>query len=207
MSRTVVYLLGILGVLFFVVASIVGGFQFEEYSHISQFLSETYATGTAYGDHLRFFGYVPSGFMITLFAFFAPRYLPKSRLIKIAFWLFAIFYGLGTIVVGLFPCDEGCNREFIDPSISQIIHNLSGGLTYLIVPIIVIAIGIKARSWTNSKTYTSVTLLCGIISLIFAWLMMANPNGSYIGLYQRLVEGAILFWVLRTAILLKSTKA
>jgi hypothetical protein len=204
MSRTITYWLGILGALFFVVPAILGGFQFEEYSHISQFLSETYAVDAPYNNQLRFFGYLPSGIMLTLFAFFAPKYLPKSKLIKISFWLFAIFYGLGTVMVAIFNCDAGCNRELIDPSISQIIHNLSGGLTYLVVPFVVITIGVKARSWTNSRSYATTTLVCGVIALIFAWLMMANPNGPFIGLYQRLVEGALLFWVVRTAVFIKN---
>jgi len=37
--------------------------------------------------------------------------------------------------------------------------------------------------------------------------MMANPNGSYIGLYQRLVEGSLLFWIVKTGLLVKRTKA
>ena len=203
MSRTATYWLGIFGALFFIIAGIIGGFQFEEYSHMSQFLSETYATGTPWGNKLSYFGYMPSGAMIALFAFFAPKYLPKSKLIKIAFWLFAIFYGLGTIIVSIFRCDEGCNRDLIDPSISQIIHNISGGLTYLIVPFVVIAIGFKAKSWVNSKSYSMLAIVCGFIALIFAWLMMADPNGPHIGLYQRLVEGSILFWVIRTAFFIK----
>jgi len=207
MNRIVVFWLGILGGLFFVVPAILGGFLLEGYSHLHQFISESYATGTTYGNQLRFFGYLPSGIMIALFAFFAPKFLPRSKGVKISFWLFAIFYGLGTVAVGLFPCDEGCNREFIDPSISQIIHNLVGGLTYFIVPFLVIAIGIMAKSWTISRTYSTITLICGIIALLFAWLMMANPNGSYIGLYQRLVEGSLLFWIVKTGLLVKRTKA
>jgi len=90
------------------VPAILGGFQFEEYNHISQFISETYASGTPYGSQLRFFGYLPSGIMLFLFAISVPKFLPKSKLIKIAFWLFAVFYGLGTVMVSVFPCDEGC---------------------------------------------------------------------------------------------------
>ena len=207
MNRIIVFWLGILGVLFFVVPTILGGLLLEGYSHLHQFISESYATGTPYGSQLRFFGYLPSGILIALFAYFAPRFLPRSKGVKISFWLIAIFYGLGTVTVGLFPCDEGCNREFINPSISQIIHNLVGGLTYFIVPFLVIAVGIMAKSWTNSKSYATTAIACGAISLIFAWMMMANPNGSYIGLYQRLVEGSILFWIVKTGLLVKRTKA
>ena len=207
MHKGIVYWLGILGVMFFVVSAVLGGFQFEEYSHLKQFISESYAIGTPYGDHLRYFGYLPSGIMMALFAFLTPNYLSRSRGLKIAFWIFAIFYGLATVAVSFFPCDEGCNRDFTDPSISQIIHNLVGGLTYLIVPIVILFIGAKAKSWTDAGSYATITLIFGVISLIFAWLMMADANGSYIGLYQRLVEGSILFWVARTALLVKSTKA
>jgi len=74
------------------------------------------------------------------------------------------------------------------------------------VPFAVIVIGIKTKSWADSKPYSTITLVCGIIALVFAWLLMADPNGSYIGLYQRLVEGSILFWVFRTALFLKNSK-
>ena len=105
MNRTTTYLLGLLGVVFFAIPAIIGGFQFEEYSPISQFISETYATETPWGNKLVYLGYIPSGLMLTLFGFFAPKYLPKSKLVKIAFWFFAVFYGLGTIMVSIFRCD------------------------------------------------------------------------------------------------------
>lgn len=204
MSKTITFWLGILGVLFFTVPAVIGGLQFEQYSPISQFISETYATGTPWGNQLSYLGYIPSGAMMALFGFFAPNYVPKSKLIKIAFWLFAIFYGLGTIVVAIFRCDEGCNRELINPSTSQIIHNIAGGLAYLIVPFAIIAIGVKAKYWSGSKSYANITLVCGAITLIFAWLVMVSFNGSYVGLYQRLAEGSVLFWVIRTAFFIKS---
>jgi hypothetical protein len=39
---------GLLGVLFFISATILGGWQFPSYSHISQLISESYAIGTPY---------------------------------------------------------------------------------------------------------------------------------------------------------------
>lgn len=203
MNKTATYWFGILGILFFIIPAILGGFQFDDYSHISQFISEIYATGTPYGEKLRFFGYIPSGIFLTLFAFSAPSFLPKTKGVKTIFILFGIFYGLGTILTSIFPCDEGCNPELIDPTLSQIIHNISGALTYLIVPLVVLFIGVKARSWANSKSYVSFTLICGVIAFVFAGALMASPKGDFIGLFQRLVEGSILLWVLCTAFYVK----
>jgi len=45
---------GLLGVLFFISATILGGWQFPSYSHISQLISESYAIGTLYGHQLRY---------------------------------------------------------------------------------------------------------------------------------------------------------
>jgi hypothetical protein len=61
MSNTAVFWTGILGVTFFGVASVLGGFQLENYDPISQYISETYAVDTPYGKALRFFAYIPSG--------------------------------------------------------------------------------------------------------------------------------------------------
>lgn len=205
MNKTITYWFGILGVLFFIISAILGGFQFDDYSHIGQFISESYATGTPNGEELRYFGYIPSGIFLMGFAFAAPKFLQKSKSLKTVFILFGIFYGFGTIITSIFPCDDRCNPEFINPTLSQIIHNISGALTYLIVPLLIILIGVNAKSWAN-KTYASSTLICGVIAFVFAGVLMASPKGDFIGLFQRLVEGSILLWVLTTAFYVKKNK-
>ena len=138
MSNKLLFYIGILGVTFFVIASILGGFQFDDYDPISQYISETVAVDAPYGKTLRFFGFIPSGILLTIFAFEGLKKFPKSNLTKIGFWGLGVFYGIATIIVGIFPCDKGCNKELIDPSISQIIHNLTGMMTYIFVPISII---------------------------------------------------------------------
>jgi len=204
MNKKTTFWLGILGALLFITPSILGGFQFENYSHIHQFISESYAFGTPYGIYMRFLGFVPSGFLITLFTFSAYKQLPKGSLTKIGLIGFGIFYGIGNIIVGIFPCDAGCNKEFINPSISQIIHNLSGALTYLIVPICLILIGISSRKYNNSKYISIASITCGIIALVFSMLLSNNPAGDYIGLFQRVIESSILFWLINFAFYIKN---
>lgn len=194
---------GILGVSLFVVAVVLGGLQFEQYSHVQQFISESYATGTPFGPQLRYGLYIPSGILIALFAFLSPSILPKSGVIKWSFYGIGIFYGLATIVVSLFPCDLGCNREFINPSISQVIHNAMGALTYLIVPVCIVAIGIKAAKWTNGTKLYKVSLFCGMTAFCLMLVLAQNPLGAHVGLQQRIIEGSILFWIMYTAFSIK----
>jgi hypothetical protein len=204
MNKTITFWLGILGALFFITPSVLGGLQFENYSHISQFISESYAFGTPYGVYMRFLGFIPSGILITMFSFSCWKLLPKSNVLKIGLFGFGVFYGIGTIMVGLFPCDEGCNKELINPSVSQLIHNLFGGLTYLIVPACLILIGFSSRKWSDSTSFSSLSIICGTTALMFSMLLLSDSDGNYIGLFQRITEGSILFWLINFAFYIKN---
>ena len=203
MSDKLVFWTGILGVTFFGVASILGGFQFDSYNPISQYISETMAVNTPYGKVLRFFGYVPSGVLLTIFSFAAINKFPAAKLTKIGFWGLGIFYGIATIVVGLFPCDKGCNKEFVDPSISQIIHNSTGLLTYIFVPISIIIIGISLRQLTKYHRLSKIAIVCGMICILFIGLLLSDPSTNYAGLFQRIIEGTFIIWIISCCISIK----
>lgn len=206
MNKTTTFWFGIFGVILFIIPTVLGGFQFETYSHISQFISESYASGTPYGIYMRLLGFIPSGILIALFAFSASMLLPKPRLAKISLIGFGLFYGIGTIIVGVFPCDTGCNKEFINPSISQIIHNSSGALTYLFVPACVILIGIGSRKWNNGKSISILSIVCGAAALGSSLMLSNDPTGDYIGLFQRIIESFMLFWLINFAFYIKNYK-
>jgi hypothetical protein len=195
MNKTFTFWFGILGVLFFIIPSAIGGFQFENYSHIKQFISETYAIDAPYGIYLRLFGFIPSGIFIILFSFSALKILPKSNLLKIGLIGFAFLYGFGTILVSIFPCDAGCNKELINPSLSQIIHTFSGALTYTFVPFCLFLIGISAKKWKDGMHMVILSVLCGAVAFLLSMLLSNNPTGPYIGLIQRIVEISVLLWI------------
>lgn len=206
MSEKVLFWIGILGVTFFGVASLLGGFQFTNYNPISQYISETMAIGTPYGKELRYLGYIPSGILLTIFSFLAIKKLPKSNLTKIGFWGLGVFYGIATIIVGIFPCDKGCNKELIDPSISQLIHNLTGFLTYVFVPISIIIIGIGLREQKNYNGLSKVALICGLNCIVFIGLLLSDPLTKYAGLYQRIIEGTFIIWIIACSIFIRKRK-
>jgi hypothetical protein len=206
MNNKITFLIGILGVSLFVVSSILGGFLIENYNELSQYISESYAIDTEYGKILRIFGYIPSGILITLFCFLGVRYFQPSKLLKIGFYGIGIFYGLATVVVGIFPCDSGCNKELIDPSSSQLIHNFVGLLTYLFVPVFMILIGLGLKKSTNNNTFSLQSIVFGAISILFVYILLSNSNSEYIGLYQRIIESVFVIWIVFCAFVIKNKK-
>lgn len=195
---------GILGVVFFITSTILGGLNLLNYSHISNLISESYANGTAYGTQLRFFGFIPSGIFIAIFAFLAIKILPQSITTQIGFFAVAIFYGFGTVMVSIFPYDSSFDKELNNPSLSNLIHNFIGMLTYLVVPISLIIIGFAARNWKLGKNISLISILCGIISMLFVGILSAEIQSKYVGLYQRIIEGSILVWIVTCSFYLKS---
>lgn len=205
MSKLSVSVIGLLGVALFVIAAVVGALIIPGYSQLSQYLSESYAIDTKYGIYLRLFGYIPSGLLILLFCFLARKHLPKSRAASIALKGIGLFYGGGTLLTGIFPCDAGCNKEMIDPSIAQLIHSLSGLVTYLTVPFLVLLLGITAFKWKEPKGVGSIITLCGLLAIVFSFLFFTQLDSAIGGLYQRILEGSILLSVTFMAFTIKRT--
>ena len=204
MNRIKAYWFKLLGVLFFISSAILGGLQIPEYSHISQLVSESYAIGTSHGLQIRYLGFLPSGIFIAAFAFYAVKTLPKSTFTKLGFVGLGTFYGIATLIVSLFPCDKGCDKELVDPSLSQLIHNLTGLLTYIIVPICLLILGIVARKWIDGKYISYLGIFLGSTAILFVSILSADLHSKFVGLYQRIIEGSILAWIIVCSFYLKA---
>lgn len=200
MIKSKSFLTGITGASIFILTTIIAGLLNVNYNSISQFISELYAVEAPNADFLRFVCYVPSGILLFLFSIFAIRENNKSTVTTLGFIGVGIGYGLGTVVCSFFNCDAGCNPNFINPSLSQIIHNLTGFLTYLIVPFSILLVAIGSKKWRNSSTYTNLSFLLAIVSFAFFMILNANLDSPYKGLIQRIIEGSILLWIIMTSI-------
>lgn len=195
MTKSYVFWTGIGSVSLYVLTTIIAGFFYPDYSHNRQFISELYAVDAPNANAIRFLGYFPSGILFIIFSLLARKKTPKSRLSAIGFLGIELGYGFGTIICVLFNCDAGCNPKFINPSLSQIIHNLMGLITYLVVPFSILLIAIASLKWKNSLKYTFTSGLVFIISLLFFIILNLNLDSPYKGLMQRIIEGSILLWI------------
>ena len=197
MNNKTVSNLGFIGVSLLIFTLIFGGLLIKNYDITNQFISESYAIDTKYGFFLRLLGYIPSGIIIALFCFLGEKYLDSKLVVKIGFYGIGIFYGLGTTVTGIFPCDSGCNKELLNISLSQIIHNIAALLMYLFVPFFIILIGLairKTKIWFSIKS-----ILLGLISSILVYLFGLNLLVEYAGLYQRAIEIIFALWTILCA--------
>ena len=81
-----------LGLTLFTFTTIIAGYLYPDYSHISQFISESYAIDAKYGFYLRWLGFIPSGIFLSLFFFYAWKNQPKSIFSDIGMFGFIILY-------------------------------------------------------------------------------------------------------------------
>ena len=201
MNNKTVSNLGFIGVSLLIFTLIFSGLFIENYDITNQFISESYAIDTKYGVSLRLLGYIPSGIIIALFCFLGEKYLDPKLVVKIGFYGIGIFFGLGTTVTGIFPCDSGCNKELLDLSASQIIHNITALFMYLFVPFFIILFGLAIRK--RRKWLSILSVLLGLISSILVYLFGSDLLGEYVGLYQRLIEIVFALWIILFSVEIK----
>ena len=201
MNNKTVSNLGFIGISLLLFTIVFGGLLIENYDVKNQFISESYAIDTKYGFFLRLLGYIPSGIIITLFYFMGEKYLEPNLIVKIGLYGIGLFYGLGTTVTGIFPCDTGCNKELVNISSSQIIHNIAALLMYLFVPFFIILIGLvirKTRHWFSIQS-----VILGLFSSILVYLFGSDLLGKYVGLYQRIIEIIFALWIFLCSVEIK----
>lgn len=199
-----IFIYGILGSVFFVIASLLAGLIAENYDPVVQLISESMSEDRPYSKEIRYFGYIPSGILLMIFALAAPANMPQSKQIRLSFYGIALFYGFATILVGIFPCEAGCNKEMIDPGIAQVIHNLSGLFTYIGMPLCILLIGLGLKHANTRALLSRVSILLGISSAFFILILFASPISLYAGLIQRTIEAIFVLWIIGCAISIKN---
>jgi Protein of unknown function (DUF998) len=195
-----VFVFAVLALAFVALLTILGGLVFPGYSHAAQFISELGARGAPQEMLIRFAGFLPAGVFMILFAIGAFMSLPRS--VPASLGLIGIaLYAMGYIVAVFFPCDFGCRPA--QPSASQMIHNVFGLIGYVLAPPALVALGLSARKWPGGEYLTWSAYVAAALALF--GMMTLSPKSPYAGLSQRLIEGAVLIWVVMCAWYVRSS--
>jgi hypothetical protein len=194
--KTLTKYTGMVGAALFIITTIIGGYLIDNYSHISQYISESYASGTEYGHLLRCYGYIPSGLSIAVYCFSKARLFNDYKYVFFGFIGFGIFYGIFTSLVSVFPCDYGCNRDYTDSSISQTLHTFLSVVTYTLTPLSLFFIGFGFKKLNKLKIVSNVSIILSLIGIISGIVFLANANNPIAGVLQRVTEFVYLFWLM-----------
>lgn len=181
----------VLAPLFVLALTLLGGASFPGYSHSSQFISELGAREAPHEQFVRWLGFLPAGIALLLFCAAALASLPRSALTTLGLWGLAI-YAMGYVAAAIFPCDPGCRP--VQPSPSQLIHNVAGLAGYALAPLFLAALARSARRWPAGAHLGVAGFIAAALSLL--GLLALSPESPYAGWSQRLIEASVLLWVL-----------
>lgn len=177
--------------------TVIGGANFPNYNHASQFISELGANSAPHGRLISLAGFLPAGVLIIAFAFFAWRSLPRSGVTT--FGMFGlVLFALGYLVAAFFPCEGDCRST--EPTLPQAIHNLFGLAGYLFAPLSLFALGWHARRWPRARHLCVLGFIGSGLALL--GLLFLSPDFKYVGIAQRILEGSVLTWIIAGALYL-----
>ncbi len=202
MTSWLALITGILGTLAVFLVTVLGGANFPNYSHASQFISELGASGAPNARIINLAGFLPAGLLISAFTFFAWRSLPRSRATTLGMLGLALF-AIGYIAAAFFPCEPGCRPA--QPSLSQAMHNLLGLAGYLTAPLSLLVLGWAARRWSKAAYLSTLGFIGGGLALLS--LLFLSPDFRYAGVAQRVLEGSVLGWVVVCALYINGSSS
>lgn len=191
MIQRIPLILASLGALFLLLLNLVAGALSPGYSHLSQYTSELGAMGAPHEMLVRFGGFLPVGAFLALFNIAATKRLPETKLVTWGQLGFSIF-AMGYIAAVIFPCELGCPEE--SEGVSQSIHNLVRMAGYVVAPVFMTVLGIAAWKWPNRGSLPIIAFTCAVMALL--GLISLNPESSYVGLSQRIIEASVWVWAL-----------
>lgn len=201
-STSLAAVTGVAGAAWIAFSALAAGLAQPGYSHRSQFLSELGARGARHEDLMSLAGFLPAGLLLLAFAIFAARAAPGGAGTKLGFaglW----FYALGYVAAAFYRCDPGC--DMIDPSTSQVVHTAIGGLGYVAGAASIILLGVASRRWPGAGVLSPLGIAGGIVAL--GALPLMAPEWAYKGLAQRVVEAAVLSWIVACALYLRPSRS
>ncbi|WP_290619673.1 MULTISPECIES: DUF998 domain-containing protein [unclassified Arsukibacterium] len=188
--KKLIIILPVVSALWFLTTIILAGAYEPDYQHMSQYISELGATGAANGQWVNLGGFIPASVLLVFFVVMAISHSSGQKKQLLGLMGIAV-YAVTLGIAALYPCDSGCRPQ--NPSVSQLIHNLSAMSGYLsaVAAVFLLASYVKQH---GSKILSIVGYIFGAVASIMFFLL--NPEFPLLGLAQRVFELSIYLWIL-----------
>lgn len=178
-------LVGLFGVILFWGMLFIAGLSYPGYSHIEMPISMLGNTESPNGWIINYLGLMPLGISIILTGYFFFKRM-TGTVNKIG-GVLIMFAGVGALLVGLF----NCHSVYCDPgeNIDNLLHVLGTMMTFLLLPLASVLIGITGLINKVFKSTFLAILLCGVGSVI-SFLLLNGVLGDHLlkfGFNQRIL--------------------
>lgn len=190
MLRKLTILSGTASLLILAVVIFAAPFGYPGYDPLSQYVSEMGARGTATGAWVST-AFIASGLLLATFWLLCAAVFPRRPLAVVGFILCAL-NGAGLFFGGVFPCDFECAVEGASPS--GLLHEMLGGLGYLLGVAGVFVLAIASRGWPGGRRLFTLGLACGIVAVLM--IPIIGPEFPWHGAAQRVLEAAFATWTI-----------
>ncbi len=185
---------GVVGPILFVALVVVGGFLYDEYSHISQAISELGGAGAEYAA-LQNFNFIMIGVLVIGLSWGLVRGRGEPLLGPVLVGLFGLS---SSIANGLLPCDLGCEGQ----TTVGLLHNISGVFGFLAAIAGMFVLERRWRSdpgWQGHAVFTRRAAFVALAGLAGFIVTRAAEVESIDGLVQRVFVVTLLTWIVVTS--------
>lgn len=167
----------------FLVIVVILGLLFPGYSHIRDYVSELGAVDSPIQNVANYFGFLPMGILLILFAIGLYRVVGRKGIYAKIGSILLIISGILLAAVGFFPCDAGC----FNFSTTGETHEFLADWSIYIAGAALLFFAIHAlRGRTFSKTWAYLFFSVGIAAAALGFIAPEFENTVYGGLVQRI---------------------
>lgn len=176
-------LTGVLAAVTVLAVALIGDYFEPSFSHRLDYLSELNDADSRHPLLIGYLGWLPAGVLTLLFIWRLRREIAPGARSAVGL-IFIALIGTDLFVTHFAPCDAGC-PAYGAMSLSQQIHNVSGGLSGLLVPIGIYLLikPLRAAGFSRAAicmSYLAIAILVGSFAV-----MVAGVFGHAIGIVQR----------------------
>jgi len=188
--RRILALCGILGPIIFTIDVIILALLRPGYSHLSQTISTLGEIGStnAVAQDLNFF---LLGALVIAFSVGLRRGIGGGRASRIGTALVGLF-GVGVVLAGIFPCDQ-CSQ--FGNSAANTLHGLASIVAFFGFLPAPFPLSLSMRRNSAWQGYPRLSLVMGVLILIFLVAFLLASASPLQGAFQRLLVGAIFLYI------------
>ena len=156
----------------------------DDYSHISQYISELNASGSSWSWQIGYLGFLPLGLLGFLLLLVVVPHAKLSGISRVGGWML-VAEPVAYVGSAFAPCDLGCPTT---GSLSQNIHNILSVVTLPVTALGLVFLSLDRRLTLSNRVGW---LLLAVTFITLYALALVPDLAPWKGLLQRIAEGIL----------------